>query len=601
MGWKAHRDRGSRHDRVKETRLNRYCNGWRRHGIGGTPPAGPGRCLDAVRRMEKIVLESTTAESTGGRTATISRMSGHVVVEELIEYGVDTVFAVPGESYLAVLDGLYEHQKEIHQVTARHEGGAAMMAAAYGRTTGRPGVCMVTRGPGATNASIGVHVAAQDASPMLLLVGQIPEANRERVAFQEVDYAAFFGSVAKAVIQILSPDRTAEQMSRALSLTTSGEPGPVVVVLPEDTLTQVTASPVVRSTPPTRPIPSPDDIDRAVELLSAAERPAIIAGRCNWTLATSQKLRAVAETSQIPVVTAVRCQDVIDNRSEAYVGTLGLNTTPGLPRLLEEADLVVFLGTRPDALSMGDFSMLTPPRAQARIIHIYPDADVFGRVYATDLGIPVSPEEFLLSLPDHIDTPLGRSEWLHNLRSNDEVRKASNPADEMAADYMQVFNEIMPADTITTAGAGNYTAWQQRHRRFEVYPSQLASQSGAMGYGIPAGVAAAYVYRDRKVVSFSGDGCFMMTGQELATAALEELDLMVILINNSRFGTIRDHQDRHYPGRVSGTDLHNPDFTTLGRAYGARTAVVDSVAEFRTALEQLRDQPGLRLIEVTAP
>ena len=549
-------------------------------------------------RKEVPVVKTKLKASLDERPSPPTRLAGHAIVEELIAYGVDTAFAVPGESFLAVLDGLYEYQNDIHLVTARQEGGASMMAAAYGRITGAPGVCIVTRGPGATNASIGVHVAAQDASPMLLLVGQVPERNRERVAFQEIDYSAMFASVAKSVVEIASPDRAGEQMSRALALTTSGEPGPVVVVLPEDMLTQMTAAPPVRSAPPRRPIPSDAEIAEVTELLSASQRPVIIAGRCNWTVTARERMREFAEASDIPVVTAVRCQDLIDNESLAYAGTLGLNTSPGLSALVEEADLIILLGTRPDALSMGDYSLLTPPRSAATMIHVYPDPDVFGRVYAVDLGIPVSPEQFLGELPDRVEASPQRSEWRRRLRENDMRRSAQSADDSRAADFMRVFAEVMPADTITTAGAGNYTAWQQRHHRFTAFPSQVASQSGAMGYGIPAGVVAAHLYRDRTVVTFSGDGCFLMTGQELATAAVEELDLLVVLINNSRFGTIRDHQDRGFPGRVSGTDLQNPDFTMLARSYGAQTANVENPEEFRAELERLKGESGLRLIEV---
>lgn len=554
-----------------------------------------------ANRKEEPTVETRYEDVIDERPSLPTRPAGHVIVEELIAYGVDTAFAVPGESFLAVLDGLYEYRNDIHLVTARQEGGASMMAAAYGRTTGTPGVCIVTRGPGATNASIGVHVAAQDASPMLLLIGQVPERNRERVAFQEIDYSAMFATVAKSVVEIVSPDRAGEQMSRALALTTSGEPGPVVVVLPEDMLTQLTTAPLVRSAPPRRPIPSDTEIAEVTELLSASQKPVIVAGRCNWTAVARERISEFAEASDIPVVTAVRCQDLIDNDSPAYAGTLGLNTTPGLPALVEEADLIVLLGTRPDALSMGDYSLLTPPRSVATMIHVYPDPDVFGRVYAVDLGIPVSPEQFLQALPVRVEASPQRSEWRRRLRENDMQRPALSAEDSRAADFMRVFADVMPADTITTAGAGNYTAWQQRHRRFAAYPSQVASQSGAMGYGIPAGVVAAHLHRDRTVVTFAGDGCFMMTGQELATAAVEELDLMVVLINNSRFGTIRDHQDRGFPGRVSGTDLHNPDFTMLARSYGAQTAIVEKPEQFRTALERLKGESGLRLIEVTIP
>ncbi|MCQ9386756.1 thiamine pyrophosphate-dependent enzyme [Brevibacterium moorei] len=529
------------------------------------------------------------------------RLAGHAVVEQLVEYGVDTAYAVPGESYLAVLDGMYEHADEIRLVTARQEGGASMMAAAYGRATGRPAACLVTRGPGATNASIGVHVASQDASPMLLLVGQVPEHNRERRAFQEIDYAAMFGTIAKEVVEIHDPNRVPEQMSRAIAATTAGEPGPVVVVLPEDMLMTETSAPVVRTAAVSRPIPAPADVERVIAALAAAERPVIVAGRNNWNETTRTALASFAEASQIPVATALRCQDVIDNRSAAYIGTLGLNTTPGLPAVVEQADLVIFLGSRPDAQTMGDFSLLTPPRPAATIVHVYSDGNALGRVYAADIALPVSPEEFLAALPARVEPAGDRAAWLTLTADVRRNYQPLNDDDAVARDFMAVFNEVMPEDTIMTCGAGNYTAWAQRHRSFTTYPAQLATQSGSMGYGIPAGVAAAIQYPNRTVATFAGDGCFMMTGQELATAAGENADLLVVVVNNSRYGTIRAHQDREFPGRVSGTDLHNPDFAQLALAYGAQSTQVRTPEEFRTALNELGTASGLRLIEVLVP
>lgn len=528
-----------------------------------------------------------------------SRLAGHVVVEELVSYGIDMAFAVPGESYLSVLDGLYEYADQIRLITARQEGGASMMAAAYGRATGKPGVCLVTRGPGATNASIGVHVARQDASPMLLLVGQVPERNRERIAFQEVDYVAMFGTVAKAVIELGSPDRVPEMMSRAIQLSVSGEPGPVVVVLPENVVNASTDAQPVKSVPLSRPIPNSEIVKKIIQEIEASNHPVIIAGRCNWSESVRDKLAAFAERNQIPVVTAVRCQDVIDNRSEYYVGTLGLNTTPNLPSMLEDADLVVFLGTRPDALTMGDFSFMTPPRPSARVIHVYPDPDSIGRVYAVDIAVPVSPEEFLDSVSSRLKSSQSRQDWIGRLRQNDVDREAIEARHDISKEFMERFNSVMPVDTITTAGAGNYTGWVQRHRRFSAYPSQVGTQSGAMGYGIPAGIAASLLFPERTVVSFAGDGCFMMNGQELATASMERLNLMVVVVNNSKYGTIRDHQEREFPKRVVGTSLENPDFVKLAEAYGGEGTKVSSPQEFEDALLRYKDLHGLRLIEVS--
>ncbi|WP_019546025.1 thiamine pyrophosphate-dependent enzyme [Streptomyces sulphureus] len=531
---------------------------------------------------------------------TAPRPGGHAVVEQLLEHGVDRAFGVPGESYLAVLDGLYEHREAIDMVVTRQEGGAAMMAAAHGRLTGRPGVCLVTRGPGATNASIGVHVASQDASPMVLFVGQVPRSRRGTRAFQEIDYAAMFGTVAKEVVEIDLPERVPELVARALTTAVAGEPGPVVVVLPEDVLTERTTAPVIPHRPSARSQPYPADTERAVELLTTARSPVVIVGRCGWSEAGLERLRTFAESSAIPVATTVRCQDLIDNSSPAYVGTLGLRTTPGLDRRLEGADLVVLLGTRPDALSAAELPLKggSGSAEGPAVVHVYPEPTVLAHTFPSELAIAASPEAFLETLPENLERSSEREEWCAALRRRLVEGYDMGAADEQAAAFMRVFDKHAPTDAVLTMGAGNYTAWAQRHHRYTVYPSQVATQSGAMGYGVPAAVAAAFAQPDRKVVAFAGDGCFLMTGQELATMARYRLDVLTVVVNNSRYGTIRDHQERHYPGRVSGTGLTNPDFVQLAQSFGAAAARVGTAEEFSDALAKLLDTPGPSLIEI---
>lgn len=524
------------------------------------------------------------------------RIGGHAVVDQLLAHGTDHAFCVPGESYLAVLDGLHDARDRIRLITARQEGGAAMMAAAYGKLTGRPGVCLVTRGPGATNASIGVHIAHQDASPMVLLVGQVPTRHLDRRAFQEVDYRQMFGSLAKDVIEVTEADRIPELVARAFHTACSGEPGPVVVALPEDVLTTETSAPVVPPAPPVRPAAAPADAAAFADALTAAERPLLVVGGSGWTAEAGERVRAFAETAGIPVATAVRHQDLVDNRSENYAGTLGLNTTPGLAAAVAEADVIAFLGTRPDALTVGDFGLLTVPRPAQRILHVHPDPDVLNRVYRADLAIAAGPAEFAATLP--VPPARQRSAWVTRLRDNQlrGLETAVNTGTDPVP-YMTELNARLPGDAILTAGAGNYTGWAQRHHRFTTYPSQLAPQAGAMGYGLPAAIAAKLTHPDRAVVAFAGDGCLLMNGQELATAARYGLDLLVVVVNNARYGTIRDHQNARYPGRVSGTDLVNPDFVAYARAFGATAARAHDPAEFAAALDAHLGR-GLALIEV---
>ncbi|AOW92060.1 hypothetical protein BFN03_03325 [Rhodococcus sp. WMMA185] len=529
-------------------------------------------------------------------------MAGHAVVEQLVAHGADKVYAVPGESYLAVLDGLYEHNSSVEVIITRQEGGAALMAAAHGQLTGKPGICMVTRGPGATNASIGVHVASQDASPMVLFIGQVPRRNKGNRSFQEVDYSAMFGTIAKEVIEINQADRTPELVARAMNTAISGEPGPVVVVLPEDVLTDETTAPILEPPAPMRSWPHPADIERVVQMLGNARSPVIVVGHTRWTSEACNRLRRFAETSDIPVVAAVRCADVIDNDSEAFVGTLGLRTTPGLAEQLErEADLVILLGTRPDALTLSEFPTLRDPERRAKVVHVYPDPDSLDRIVVADVAIPSPPEEFLNALPQKIPPTAERARWRGVLRAlcvNNDALIEMYSAEDPAPAFMAVFNKHIDTNAIVSTGAGNYTGWPQRFHRFSTYPSLAGSQSGAMGYSIPAAVAAALAFPDRRVVAFAGDGCFLMNGQELATVSQYRLDVLVVVVNNSRFGTIRDHQERRFPGRVSGTGLANPDFAALARAYGGDAQQVRTPEEFSIALGEFADSTGLRLIEI---
>ncbi|HEV7625682.1 MAG TPA: thiamine pyrophosphate-dependent enzyme [Streptomyces sp.] len=528
------------------------------------------------------------------------RLGGHAVVEQMLEHGVDLAFCVPGESYLAVLDGLYDVKDQVRLVTTRHEGGAAMMAAAYGRLTGRPGVAMVTRGPGATNASIGVHIAAQDASPMVLLVGHVSTGELGRGAFQEVDHRAMFAPLAKAVLQVDRPERIPELVARAFHTALAGEPGPVVLALPEDVLFSMCDSPRIPSAPPVANVPGASEVDAVVGELSAAERPVILVGGSCWDKAATDAVRLFAEARGIPLVTAVRQQDLVRNDSPVYAGTLGLGTTAGLADRLREADLVVLLGSRPDGLTAGEGDWLHAPIPGRRLVHVHPDPSVLNSVFRADLAVVARPDAFAARLPDVPARDPEPGDWLTRLREN-YLHAGERTECCGGADYMKELNARVSEDAFMTAGAGSYTAWHQRHRRYVSYPSQVATQAGAMGYGVPAAVAAKLLHPDRQVIAFAGDGCFLMNGQELATAVDCAADIVVIVVNNSKLGTIRAHQERWFPGRVSGTALTNPDFPALARAYGAHGCRVESPEAFGAALHQALNRDGPSLVEIVVP
>jgi len=519
------------------------------------------------------------------------RLAGHMIVEQLVECGADLAFCVPGESYLPVLDGLYEHRDRIRLITARQETGAAMMAAAYGKLTGRPGICLVTRGPGATNASGGVHVARQDAAPMVLLVGQVPTGNRDRVAFQEVDIRAMFAPLAKACFRVDDPDRAPEFVARAVVTAVSGEPGPVVLELPEDVLSTPTAAPVVPAVPPVVPAPSAQDVAAFVSALTGAQRPLLVVGGTGWTPDAVVAVRRFAESAAIPLATAVRHQDLVDHRSPVFVGTLGLRTTPGLSAAVADADVLAFVGTRPDALTVDDFALLDVPVPKQKLLHVHPDPLVPHRVHRADLAIVAGPAPFAAALPE---TAGAASPWLSRLRE-DYLR---GPGPSVAAEFMRVLDERVP-DPIVSSGAGAYTAWPQKHHRFTTFPSHLGTQSGSMGFGLPAAIAAQLVAPDRQAVAFAGDGCFLMTAQELSTAVRYGLAPLVVVVNNNAYGTIRDHQQRRFPGREYGTGLVNPDFAAYARSFGAAGERVHTPDEFAAALDRVLGTAAVIEIEIS--
>ena len=527
-----------------------------------------------------------------------SRIAGHLLVEALIEQGVSTVFGVPGESYLAVLDGFHEHRDRIRFIACRQEGGAAFMAEAQGKLTGRPGICFVTRGPGASNASIGLHTAFQDSTPMVLFIGQVASEQRDREAFQELDYRQMFGpgtlGLAKWVGEVHDADRLPEYVARAFHTALQGRPGPVVLVLPEDMLTQLTAAPVLPRVQPAHAWPAPDALRELRSMLLAAKRPFVIVGGSGWDAAGCDALQRFAEGWNLPVGCAFRFQDLFDNRHPNYAGDVGIGINPALARRVAAADLVLAVGPRLGEMTTGGYSLLQAPRPQQKLIHIHAGADELGRVYAADLLLQSSMAgaakalETLAppaSLPWADWTALAQADYQANL-----LAPTVAPLD--MAVVVKTVQRLAPANTVYTNGAGNFSGWLHRYTQHACLSqhgrTQLAPTSGAMGYGVPAAVAAALLYPDRTVVNFAGDGDFLMTGQELATATGHGAGrgagkLVVIVVDNGIYGTIRMHQEREYPGRVSGSDLFNPDFAAFARAFGWRAETLDSTAQFEPA------------------
>ncbi len=523
-----------------------------------------------------------------------SRLAGHALVEALVAQGITTAFGVPGESYLAVLDGFHEHRDHIRFIACRHEGGAAFMAEAQGKLTGRPGVCFVTRGPGATNASIGVHTAFQDSTPMVLFVGQVASDQRDREAFQEIDYRQMFGpgtlGLAKWVAEVNSADRLPEYVSRAFHVAMQGRPGPVVLALPEDMLTTLTAAPVLPRAEPARAWPAPGALREVRALLMAAERPFVIVGGSGWTAASCKAMQRFAESWNLPVGCSFRAQDTFDNRHPNYAGDVGIGINPLLAKRIATADLVIAVGARLGEMTTGGYTLLKPPRTLQKLVHVHAGAEELGRVYAADLLLQSSMADAGKALETlAAPTSVLWAEWTAAAHADYETNLVATPVLPLdMAEVVTTMQRLAPADTVFTNGAGNFAGWLHRFCRYPGLQhhgrTQLAPTSGAMGYGVPAAVAASLLYPKRTVINLAGDGDFLMNGQELATATgYGAKRLISIVVDNGSFGTIRMHQEREYPGRVSGSDLFNPDFAALAVAYGWRSSFVTKTADFEPA------------------
>ena len=530
----------------------------------------------------------------------IKKTAAQILVDCLVVNGTDRVYGVPGESYLAVLDALYRRD-EIHYLNCRQEGGAAMAAEAYGKLTGRPGVCIVTRGPGATNASAGVHVAFQDSTPMILLVGQVGRGMQEREAFQEIDYRRMFGPMVKWVAQVDDPARMAEFINRAYATATSGRPGPVVLALPEDVLRETVAEQPLPAAKSVVPAPAAGDMAALAAVLGSSQRPLLLIGGGGWSEAVSAHVKTFAEANQLPVAASFRCQDYLDNEHENYVGHVGIGIDPNLARRFRACDLLIVLGPRLGEMTTSGYQLLQPPQTAMPLVHIHAAVEELGRVYHPTIAINAGAAPAAAALaalgtvPRTVDC-----QWLNDARADFEVFRngQDSPGPLQLRSIVKYLSATLAEDAIITNGAGNYAIWLHRFYAYRRYRTELAPTCGSMGYGLPAAVAAAELYHDRPVICFAGDGCFMMTCQEFATAVQYGLKLVVILVNNGMYGTIRMHQERHYPARVSATDLVNPDFAAMARAMGGFGATVTRTEEFAAAFNKAQAYPGPALIEV---
>ena len=528
------------------------------------------------------------------------RTGGQVLIDQLKIHGVDTAFCVPGESYLAALDALHD-APEIKLIVCRQEGGAAYMAEAYGKLTGRPGICFVTRGPGATNASIGVHTAFQDSTPMVLFIGQVARDQVEREAFQEIDFRRMFGPMTKWVAEIDDAARIPEYVSQAFHRAVNGRPGPVVLALPEDMLTDRVDVADAGCYRPVHPSPSAAQMHDLRDRLDEAKRPLMILGGGGWSTEAVADIRAFAEAANLPVGCSFRCQDLFDNSHPNYAGDVGIGINPKLAERVKNADLLIVVGARLGEMTTSGYTLVDIPVPRQKLVHVHPSAEELGRVYQAVLPINAGMAEFA-AMAKALG-PVPARPWDNETKTAhaDYLEWSTPPKVEgpiQMGEIVDWLEQRLPADAILTNGAGNYATWIHRFHRYRRFRTQLAPTNGSMGYGVPAAVAAKLTAPGRMVVSFNGDGCYMMNGQELATAVQYNAPVIFVVVNNGSYGTIRMHQERAYPSRVSGTDLVNPDFVALARAYGAHGEPVEKTADFAPAFERAAKSGKPALIEI---
>ena len=531
---------------------------------------------------------------------TLTRTGGQLLVDALKVHGVDMAFGVPGESYLSVLDAFYESRDDIKFVICRQEGGAANMADAYGKLTGRPGICFVTRGPGATNASIGIHTAFQDSTPLILFIGQVDNEVAEREAFQEIDYRRMFGQMAKWVAQIDRPERVPEMISHAFHLAVSGRPGPVVLALPEDMQVATATVPDTARYQRVAAHPGADDMNKLREMLAQAKRPFVMLGGGGWNAKACADMRAFIETNNLPTACAYRCQDLLDNRSPNYLGDIAVGMNPAIEKRIRECDLLLAIGLRLGEWTTINYTLIDIPRPKMKFVHVHAGAEELGRVYQADMLINSGMPEFAAAARALAPVTPVWADQTKAARAEFDAWQVpvKTPGTLNMSEVIAFLKKRLPDGSILTNGAGNFTLWAHRFYQYTGFRTQLGPTSGAMGYGVPAGIAAKLVHPDRPVIAFAGDGDFMMNGQELATAMQYGAKTIFIVINNGMFGTIRMHQERHYPGRISGTELHNPDFAALARAYGAHGEVVTKTEDFEAAFERAWNAGTAALLEL---
>ena len=537
-----------------------------------------------------------------------TKIAGHLLVECLLAQGVTHAFGVPGESYLAVLDGFHLHRDAIRFVTCRQEGGAAFMAEAQGKLTGRPGICFVTRGPGATNASIGVHTAFQDSTPMVLFVGDVASDTRDREAFQEMDYTHFFGpstkGMAKRVERVDDPERLPEYIARAFATAMNGRPGPVVLVLPEDMLTRPVRAEALGRVEPVQAWSDPGALRTLRDMMLAARKPLVIAGGGGWTTQAAQALQRFAENWHLPVANAFRFQDTFDNHHAQYAGDVGIGISPALAQCVRESDLILAIGPRLGEMTTGGYTLLQAPKTLQKLVHIHGSAEELNRVYQADLPILSTMNAAARSLEVLTAPPeLPWVDWTKQAHQGylDNLKPQTLPGDVDMPEIVSMLQKHLPADAVLTNGAGNFASWMHRffrhHGLVKGHKTQLAPTVGAMGYGVPAGIAA-NVLTGRMVFTIAGDGDFLMNGQELATAVQHGAKSIILVLNNGMYGTIRMHQEREYPTHVTGSQLKNPDFTALAQAYGYVGVRIHKTDQFEDVLLAAMARPEGTLIEV---